>query len=84
MNLIPEWRTWRRMWSMRWLIAGAFLSAIPTAYTVMPEDWLPAIPQWIKAALAIATMFSFGAAGVSRLLVQPPPKAPTSFDGGQT
>ncbi len=62
---------WKRLWSMRWAIVTPFLASIPAAYIVLPDDWMPAIPNWIKAALALATVGSAGATGVSRLLKQP-------------
>ena len=70
MQLIDNANQWTKLWSMRWAIATAFLAAIPAAYIVLPDDWLPAIPQWIKAVLALATLFSAGATGVARLLKQ--------------
>jgi len=70
MKLIDNASQWHRLWSLRWAILTAFLAAIPAAYVVLPEDWMPAIPQWVKASLAIATLFSAGATGVSRMLKQ--------------
>lgn len=74
MGLIPDWKQAHRLWSLRWIIATTFLSSIPAAYVLLPDDWLPSIPGWIKACLALATMFSAGAAGVSRVLQQKPPR----------
>lgn len=71
MKLVDNASNWRRWWSMRWAIATAFLAAIPVAYMTLPPDWLPSIPDWFKAALALATLFSAGATGVSRVLKQP-------------
>lgn len=70
MKLIDNARQWHRLWSMRWAILTAFLAAIPVAYATLPDDWLPAIPQWVKAALAIAVLVSAGATGAARLLQQ--------------
>src|SRR3546814_9663347 len=68
MNLIDNANQWLRLWSMRWAVTTAFLAAIPAAYIMLPADWLPAIPQWIKSSLALATLFSAGATGVARML----------------
>src|SRR3546814_11506363 len=68
MNLIDNANQWLRLWSMRWAITTAFLAAIPAAYIMLPADWLPAIPQWIKSRLALAKLFSAGATGVARML----------------
>lgn len=70
MKLIDNVNEWTRLWSMRWAIVTAFLAAIPAAYVVLPADWLPSIPDWIKAGLALATLCSAGATGVARLLKQ--------------
>lgn len=70
MKLIDNAHQWSRLWSLRWAILTAFLAAIPAAYVVLPNDWLPSIPQWIKASLALATLASAGATGVARLLKQ--------------
>jgi hypothetical protein len=51
---------------------------------VLPSDWLPAIPDHVKAGLSAAVLFSAGATGVARLLKQPDVSTPTRFDGGQT
>jgi len=79
MNLVPDVANWKKWWSMRFIIATAFLAAIPAAYTLMPDDWLPAIPTGIKTGLALATLFSAGCAGVSRVVCQP--KLPPAGQG---
>lgn len=70
MKLIDNAKQWHRLWSLRWAILTAFLAAIPVSYGLLPSDWLPAIPQWIKTGLALATLASAGATGVARLLKQ--------------
>lgn len=70
MKLIDNAKQWHRLWSLRWAILTAFLAAIPAAYVLLPDDWMPAIPQWVKAGLAIATLVSAGATGVARMLKQ--------------
>jgi hypothetical protein len=70
MKLIDNAKQWHRLWSLRWAILTAFLAAIPTAYVLLPTDWLPSIPEWVKAGLALATLASAGATGVARLLKQ--------------
>lgn len=61
------------LWRHRWTVLTVFLAAIPATYAVMPDDWLPAIPQWVKGALAIATMLSAGAQGVTKIIPKDPP-----------
>ncbi len=62
----------RRIWSLRWAIATAFLAAIPAAYVLLPDDWLPAIPGWLKALLALATLFAAGTTAAVRVVKQAP------------
>jgi uncharacterized BrkB/YihY/UPF0761 family membrane protein len=83
-NLIPDWRQAHKFWSMRWAIVTAFLAGVEAAYMILPSDWLPAIPDHVKAGLSAAVLFSAGATGVARLLKQPDVSTPTRFDGGQT
>lgn len=71
MNLVPDVANWKKWWSMRWAIVTAFLAAIPAAYALMPDDWLPTIPTGFKTALALATLFSAGVTGVVRVIDQP-------------
>lgn len=70
MNLIDEAAQWKKLWSMRFIIATAFFSAVIAAYVLMPDDWLPAIPQWVKGVLALTDLACAGAAGVSRVIKQ--------------
>lgn len=81
MNLIPDWKQAHRFWSMRWAIVTAFLAGVETAYAVLPTDWLPAIPDPVKAGLSFAVLLCAGATGVSRVLNQPV-KPPPDFIGG--
>lgn len=69
MQLIP-WADIRRIWSLRWAIATAVLAAIPVAYVTLPDDWLPAIPQWVKAALAFATLVTASTTAAVRVIKQ--------------
>ena len=64
----------KRIWSLRWAIATAMLAAIPVAYLTLPDDWLPAIPQWLKALLAFATLSAAAGTAAVRVLKQPAPK----------
>lgn len=70
MALVDDIHNWKKWWSMRWIIVTAFLAAIPVAYVTLPADWMPAIPDTVKAAIAYALLFSAGAAGVSRAVKQ--------------
>lgn len=79
-RLAPDASQWHRLWSMRFIIAAAFFSSVIAAYAVLPADWLPAIPQWIKGAMAIADLSCAGAAGVSRVIDQPKLREPDDTD----
>ena len=70
MKLIKEANKWHRLWSMRFILATGFFSSIIAAYALLPLDWLPAIPSWIKGSLALADLFCAGGAGVSRIIKQ--------------
>jgi hypothetical protein len=72
--LVKDASNWHRWWSMRWIITGAFCAGAAAAYQWMPADWLPEIPSWIKMTLGLGAVFSMGAAGVSRVIQQPPPQ----------
>lgn len=73
MKLVDGWQQWHRWWSMRWILASAFLGGVSAAYALLPYDWLPAIPAWLKALLALAVVFTAGAAAVGRVLDQTKP-----------
>lgn len=74
MKLIDNWREWPRFWSMRWIIASAFFSAVIVAYSTLPADWLPAIGPEIKKWLAVGALLTSGCAGVARVIKQKPPE----------
>jgi hypothetical protein len=76
MRLVPDWREWHRWWSMRWTIATVAIAAVPASYAVLPADWLPAIPDYVKAGLALLTVFTGMATAVSRVMVQTPKDPP--------
>ena len=80
MNLVDDWREWKRWWSMRWIIVSAFCSAVAVAYATLPADWLPSIPGWVKGALAAGAMLSAGASGVSRVVKQKAKNLPDPTD----
>lgn len=61
----------RTAWSLRWAAVTAALAAVAAAYTVLPADWLPSIPQWLKAGLAYATLASAGITAFVRVIRQP-------------
>lgn len=63
-----EWKKW---WSMRFIIATAIFSAISASYLTLPEDWLPAVGEGVKAFFAYGTIFTSVCAGVSRVIKQP-------------
>ena len=65
-----EWAEIKRIWSLRWAILTAILAAVPVAYMTLPADWLPAIPQWVKAAFAYATLATAATTAVVRVVKQ--------------
>lgn len=71
-HLVDDYRQWKRWWSMRWAIASAFCAAAAGAYATLPADWLPAVPHWVKGALAFGAMLSAGASGITRVIKQKP------------
>jgi len=69
MNLVPYWRNWHKMRSIRWnaltLGFGSALAAYGAALTISPT-LVSGIPHWILTALVAGTMIgpilsSFGA-----------------------
>lgn len=70
MKLVEDHSNWKKWWSMRFLIISAFLQAVTLGYATLPSDWLPAIPDVAKLALATLALGSAGLAGVSRVLQQ--------------
>lgn len=72
MALVDDVSEWKKWWSMRFIILTTFLSAIPVAYLTLPADWLPSIPETVKAVLAYAALGSAGAAAVARVVKQKP------------
>lgn len=70
-KLVDDVQDWHRFWSMRWIIVSAFCSAAVAAYALLPADFLPTIPVWVKQALGLGAVVSAGAAGVSRVIKQP-------------
>lgn len=72
--LVPDVDNWRRWWSMRWLMATAYFSAVVAAYMTLPPDWLPTLPVWVKQVHAFGALMSAGGAAVSRVIQQQAPK----------
>ena len=70
MKLISNANQWHRLWSIRFAIASAFFGALTTGYVALPADWLPAVPAWLKLAMAGGTLVSSGAAAVARVVQQ--------------
>lgn len=77
MKLISNASQWHRLWSIRFAIASAISGAVTTAYAALPTDWLPAIPNGVKLALAGGTVLTSVSAAVARVVqqqsLQPPP-----------
>lgn len=70
-TLVDDAHNWKRWWSMRWLIVGAFCAGAAAAYQWLPADWMPEIPALAKKLLGLGALVSMGMAGVSRVLKQP-------------
>ena len=70
MKLIPQASQWHRLWSIRLAIASAITGAVTTAYAALPADWLPAIPNGVKLALAGGTVLTSVSAAVARVVQQ--------------
>lgn len=71
MNLVPDVKDWSKWWSIRLAAASAAFSAVVAAYMALPPDWLPAIPQALKTALAVGALLTAGGAGFARVVDQP-------------
>ncbi|NII73246.1 hypothetical protein FHW84_001815 [Dyella sp. SG562] len=76
MKLIPQASQWHRLWSIRFAIASSITGAVTTAYAALPADWLPAIPNGVKLALAGATVLTSVSAAVARVVQQQSLQAP--------
>jgi hypothetical protein len=71
LQLVDDAREWKRWWSMRWIIVGTAFASGVAAFVVLPPTLVPHIPDWLRATLAMGTVLSSIAAGVSRVLKQP-------------
>lgn len=86
MQLIPEAKHWHRLWSVRFAILTAMIGAVPAAYMLLPADWLPVIPAWVKQwcsyAVVGSAMATAGARVVQQTLQQskPPITVPSPQD----
>lgn len=69
-KLVADAADWHRWWSMRWIIVSAFCSAAVAAYALLPADFLPTIPVWVKQGLGLGAVLSAGAAAVMRVVQQ--------------
>lgn len=72
MKVIPGIRDyWLKLWSMRFILLTAGLTAGMTTFSMMPPEWQVAIPPlWIKVC-ATSMFLSSVLAGVSRVIHQP-------------
>lgn len=69
-QLVADAADWHRWWSLRWIAVSAFCSAAVAAYAILPADFLPIIPVWVKQGLGLGAVLSAGAAGVARVVQQ--------------
>lgn len=70
LSLVDDVHQWKKWWSMRFIILTTFLNAVTVAYATLPDDWMPAIPTWVKGMLAAGALLTAGAAGVARVVSQ--------------
>lgn len=74
--LVPEaesgLRGLLRLWSVRWIIAGAVAEALLMAWPRIPADWIAPMPEPLKIGLGYFTLLTLVAAGVSRAIKQQP------------
>ncbi len=70
MEFIPK-EDIKRVWSFRWAILTAIIAAVPVAYLTLPEDWLPTIPEWVKAVFAYSVLISASTTAAVRVIKQP-------------
>lgn len=82
-QLIDNASQWHRLWSMRWMILTVMVASVGPAYMALPADWLPAMPNWLKAVFAYATIFTAAAGAASRLVKQAPPACPPENEPGE-
>ncbi|HKV00988.1 MAG TPA: hypothetical protein VJQ26_02620 [Ktedonobacteraceae bacterium] len=61
---------WHRLWSLRLAILSAAFGAITATYAMLPADWLPAIPNWMKLSAAIGTFIAPVSTAVARVIKQ--------------
>ena len=73
--LVPDVHNWRRWWSMRFNIAGAWFAGVSAAYLILPAQWLPAVPEWLIQIHAVGALICGGSAAVSRVVQQKAPPA---------
>lgn len=70
MRLVEYANQWHKLWSVRFALIAAFLAGVAAAYAVLPTDWLPAIPDWVKASLALGSMLCGGCSAAARVVQQ--------------
>lgn len=82
-ELVSDVANWHRWWSMRWIIVTVAISSIAPAYALLPSDWLPAMPDWLKAGFAYATLLTAALGGVARVIKQPATDCKTVDEPGE-
>lgn len=71
MKLVADAKDWSKWWSIRLAALSGAFSAVIAVYATVPADWLPAIPQALKTALALGAMGTAFGAGFARVIDQP-------------
>lgn len=70
MKLAEDAKYWKKLWSMRFLIATTFFSGCLAVYITFPDDWQHAIPSWLVKVIAGADFLTGGLGAVSRVVKQ--------------
>lgn len=71
MQKIPDSHNFWRFWSVRLALVSSVLAAVTAAYVTLPADWLPTLPEWLRASLAWATLGTAAASALARGVMQP-------------
>lgn len=70
MKLSHEAKYWKKLWSMRFIIATATFSALVATWMAMPDSWQSVIPTWLVRVFAFCDLVTGVGAGVSRVVKQ--------------
>lgn len=71
MEKVSDIHNFWRWWSVQLALVSSVLAAITAAYVTLPADWLPHLPEWLRAGMAWATLITAGASAWARGVLQP-------------